>query len=385
MEKEEQDMALDWLVRDNEMKDHQLFGDEHLGTDPPCTSYEKKPLINPQTGEEVEGLTSAWIILNNPAQFGSYTTEMIKGVISGMHKASMERDVQAIVFTSVGDRAFCTGGNTKEYAEYYTKRPLEYAQYMDLFSGMVDGILKARKPVICRCNGLRIAGGQEIGQACDFTVAADTAAFGQAGTRHGSTPTGGSTDFLPWNLSMEQAMWQATANEMWSAYKMERLGLITKAIPIKKGKKGEWVRDPRVITDKYVENGEIVYGEFRKGSEYKEANAQVKELQTDWSQLDAFVNQMIWSMTNTTFLCLMNTIESIRVKKRFFWDLQKSSQIYWLGANMNAEAFLGFNAFNMQKVTGKREIDFLTYRKLLAEARIFDDGLAEEVMAKPQK
>jgi 6-oxo-cyclohex-1-ene-carbonyl-CoA hydrolase len=378
-------MALDWLVRDNEMKDHQLFGDDHLGTDPPCTSYEKKPLINPQTGEEVEGLTSAWIILNNPAQFGSYTTEMIKGVIAGMHKASMERDVQVIVFTSVGDRAFCTGGNTKEYAEYYTKRPLEYAQYMDLFSGMVDGILKARKPVICRCNGLRIAGGQEIGQACDFTVAADTAAFGQAGTRHGSTPTGGSTDFLPWNLSMEQAMWQATANEMWSAYKMERLGLITKAIPIKKNEKGEWVRDPRVITDKYVENGEIVYGEFRKGSEYKEANAQVKELQTDWSQLDAFVNRMIWSMTNTTFLCLMNTIESIRVKKRFFWDLQKSSQIYWLGANMNAEAFLGFNAFNMQKVTGKREIDFLTYRKLLAEARTFDDGLAEEVMAKPQK
>jgi 6-oxo-cyclohex-1-ene-carbonyl-CoA hydrolase len=378
-------MALDWLVRDNEMKDHQLFGDEHLGMDPPCTSYEKKPLINPQTGEEIEGLTSAWITLNNPAQFGSYTTEMIKGVIAGMHKASMERDVQAIVFTSVGDRAFCTGGNTKEYAEYYTKRPLEYAQYMDLFSGMVDGILKARKPVICRCNGLRIAGGQEIGQACDFTVAADTAAFGQAGTRHGSTPTGGATDFLPWNLSMEQAMWQATANEMWSAYKMERLGLITKAIPIKKSKKGEWVRDPRVITDKYVENGEIVYGEFRKGSEYKEANAQVKELQTDWSQLDAFVNQMIWTMTNTTFLCLMNTIESIRVKKRFFWDLQKSSQIYWLGANMNAEAFLGFNAFNMQKVTGKREIDFLTYRKLLAEARTFDDGLAEEVMAKPQK
>lgn len=84
---------------------------------------------------------------------------------------------------------------------------------MDLFSGMIDAILKARKPVICRCNGMRIAGGQEIGQACDFTVAADTATFGQAGTRHGSTPTGGSTNFLSWNLSMEQAMWQSCSNE----------------------------------------------------------------------------------------------------------------------------------------------------------------------------
>ena len=180
-------------------------------------------------------------------------------------------------------------------------------------------------------------------------------------------------------------MWQATANEMWSAYKMERLGLITKAIPIKKGADGEWVRDPRVITDKYVDNGEIVYGEFRKGGEYKEANNRLKELQTDWSQLDAFVDRMIWTLTNTTFLCLMNTIESMRVKKKFYWDLQKSSQIYWLGANMNAEAFIGFNAFNTQKLTGKREIDFIAYRKLLAEARTFDDSLIEEVMPKPQK
>ena len=221
-------MALDWLIRDNEIKDHQIFNDEHFGTEPPCTGYEKKPLVNPETGETVEGLYSAWITLNNPAQMNSYTTKMIKGVLAGMHKASMERDVMAIIFTATGDRAFCTGGNTKEYAEYYSRRPMEYTQYMDLFSGMIDGILKARKPVICRCNGMRIAGGQEIGQACDFTVAADTASFGQAGTRHGSTPTGGSTDFLPWNLSMEQAMWQATANEMWSAAKMERMGLISK-------------------------------------------------------------------------------------------------------------------------------------------------------------
>jgi len=302
-----------------------------------------------------------------------------------MHRASMERDVMAIVFTAAGDRAFCTGGNTKEYAEYYSKRPLEYTQYMDLFSGMIDGILKARKPVICRSNGMRIAGGQEIGQACDFTVAADTASFGQAGTRHGSTPTGGSTDFLPWNLSMEQAMWQATANEMWSAAKMERMGLITKAIPIKKNDRGEWIRDPRVITDKYVENGEIVYGEFKKGEEFKTAKEELKGLKTDWSQLDAFIDKMAWTLTSTTFLCLMNTIESIRGKKKYFWDLMKSSQIYWLGANMNMEADIGFNAFNTQKITGQKTIDFIKYRQLLAKAKSFDNDLIESVMGKPKE
>ncbi len=378
-------MGLDWLPRDNEMKNHQLFGDEHFGTEPPCTLYEKKPLKNPQTGEDVEGLTTAWITLNNPAQFNSYTTKMLKGVIAGMQKASMERDVQAIVFTAAEDKAFCTGGNTKEYAEYYSKRPLEYAQYMDLFTGTIDAILKARKPVICRCNGMRIAGGQEIGQACDLTVSADTAAFGQAGTRHGSTPTGGSTDFLPWNLTMEQAMWQAIANEMWSAAKMERVGLISKAVPIKKNDKGEWVRDPRVITDTYTENGDIVYGEFKQGDAFKAAKDELKTLKTDWTLLDGFVDKMVWTLSSTTFLCLMNTIESIRAKKRFFWDSAKSTQIYWLAANMNCEAYLGFNAFNTQKTTGQREIDFIKYRQLLAEGRTFDEAFAEEVLPKPKK
>ena len=46
---------------------------------------------------------------------------------------------------------------------------------------MVSAILMCDKPVICRVNGMRIAGGQEIGMACDFSVAQDLALFGQAG------------------------------------------------------------------------------------------------------------------------------------------------------------------------------------------------------------
>ena len=71
-------MALDWLIRDNEIKDHQIFGDEHFGQEPPCTQYEKRPLVNPETRETVTGLYSVWITLNNPAQFNSYTTQLLK-------------------------------------------------------------------------------------------------------------------------------------------------------------------------------------------------------------------------------------------------------------------------------------------------------------------
>lgn len=380
-------MAIDdlgFLTRDNVLKDHNLFGDKHFGTEPPCTMFEKKPLVDPK-GNEVDGLYTAWITLNNPAQYGSYTTEMVKGVIAGMHRASMSRDVVATIFTGTGDRAFCTGGNVKEYAEYYSKRPKEYADYIDLFSGMVDAILKCRTPVICRCNGMRIAGGQEIGQACDLTVAADTANLGQAGTRHGSVPDGGSTDFLHWNLSMEQAMWNCISNEPWSAYKMERLGLITKAVPIKKDADGNWVPNPFVITDTYTRKGQIVYGEFKTGDEAAEAKAYFKTLTTDFSRLDGYVNHMVWTLANLMPLCLMKAVETMRIKKRFFWDANKISGIYGLAWNMNAEAWLGFNAFNSQKITGSSVVDFIELRRQYAKGHIYDDELAKLVFYPPKK
>ena len=157
--------------------------------------YEKRPLVSPQ-GHEVAGLYNAWIILNNPQQFNSYTTEAVKEVILKFGEASQDRSVVAIVFTAVGDKAFCTGGNTKEYAEYYAGRPQEYKQYMRLFNDMINAILLADKPVINRVNGMRVGGGQEIGMACDYSIAVDTARFSQAGPKHGSAPDGGSTDFL---------------------------------------------------------------------------------------------------------------------------------------------------------------------------------------------
>jgi 6-oxo-cyclohex-1-ene-carbonyl-CoA hydrolase len=376
-------MSLEWLERDNILKDHNLFGDEHFGTTPPCTTYELKPLVDPD-GNEIKGLYTAWITLNNPAQYNSYTTQMIKGVIAGFHKASIDRSVVAVVFTGAGDKAFCSGGNVKEYAEYYTKRPKEYMDYMDLFSGMVDAILKCRKPVICRANGMRVAGGQEIGLACDHTIASDMALFGQAGTKHGSTPDGGSTDFLPWFLTIEDAIWNCVSNELWSAYKMKRLGLISRVVPVKKID-GEWIRNPLVIIDKYVEDGEIVYGEFKDGEETRKGKEILKKAVTDFELLDEAVNEAVWKFANLMPTCLMKSIETLRYKKRYFWEYNKISGMYWLGANMNFEAYLGFNAFNTQRLTGKANIDYIRYRQLIAEGRSFDEELVETVLPNPER
>jgi len=374
-------MGIEWLLRDKEKKDHLLWGNDHFGTEPPCTVYEKRQIVDP-AGKKIEGLYSAWIMLNNPAQYNSYTTEMVKGVIAGFQNASLDRSVVAVVFTAVGDRAFCTGGNTKEYAEYYSGKPNEYGEYMDLFNGMVDSILMCKKPTLCRVNGMRVAGGQEIGMACDLAIAADTAIFGQAGPRHGSAPDGGSSDFLPWFLSMEDAIWNCVSCELWSAYKMKRLGLITKAVPVIK-KDGTFIRNPAVITDKYVEDGEIVYGEFTGGEEGKKAREFLKTAAIDFALLDKEVADIVWKFTNLFPGCLIKSLDSVRAKKKYFWDMQKNYNRHWLSVNMMTEAYLGFNAFNTKKITGKDVIDFVKYRQLIAEGRDVDEAFMEAVLAKP--
>ncbi len=375
-------MALDWLPKDHELKDHDLWGDEFFGAEAPSVIYEKRPIVGPQ-GQVAQGLYTAWIMLNNPAQYNSYTTKMVKGVTAGFCKASMDRSVVAVVFTGMGDRAFCTGGNTKEYAEYYSMRPTEYALYMDLFNGMVDGIMDCKKPVICRVNGMRVAGGQEIGMACDLAVASDLAIFGQAGPRHGSAPVGGSSDFLPWMLSIEDAMWNCISCELWSAYKMKAKGLISKVVPVIK-QDGKWLRNPTVITEEYLRDGEIVYGEIKTGEAGKAAREFLKTATTDLTLLDKAVNEIVWTFTNLFPHCLQMSVDSIRQKKKFFWDQNKLAYRHWLAANMNNEAFLGFNAFNTRKITGVDTVDFIKYRQLLAAGHAVDEELFEAVLGKPK-
>jgi 6-oxo-cyclohex-1-ene-carbonyl-CoA hydrolase len=375
-------MSLDWLPREDGIKDHDLWGKEHFGTEPPCTTYELKPVKDP-SGKAVAGLHTAWVTLNNPAQFNSYTTKMVKGVIAGFHKASMDRSVVAVVFTGAGDKAFCTGGNTKEYSEYYSKRPNEYGMYMDLFNGMIDTILGCKKPTLCRVNGMRVAGGQEIGTACDLTISADTAIFGQAGPRHGSAPDGGSTDFLPWFLSAEDAMWSCVSCEMWSAYKMKRVGLITKACKALK-KDGKFVANPLFVTDKWVDDGEIVFGEPVTGEAAKKARELITGCTMDLSLVDAAIDDVVWRFTNLFPGCLIKSVEGIRLKKKFFWDQSKVINRHWLAVNMSTEAYLGFAAFNTRKLTGKDVIDFVKYRQLLAEGHALDPELHEAVLPKPK-
>src|SRR3990172_9441290 len=290
----------------------------------------EKLLARMPDGKAAAGLYNAWIWLDNPSQFNSYTTEIAKGVILAFPSPSNARDVNCVVFTGVGDKAFCTGGNTKEYAEYYAGHPQEYRQYMRLFNDMVSAILACDKPVVCRVNGMRVGGGQEIGMACDFSIAQDLARFGQAGPKHGSAPIGGATDFLPVVIGTERAMVACVLCEPFSAHEAYFMGMLSHILPGLKVD-GEWTKNPLVWTDESTD----AYGRSRHGEP--------------------------------------KTGEALA-----HWDRNRETNRAWLSLNMMTEANAGFRAFNEGDKEG-REVDFVSLRRRLAEGERWSEELIQAV------
>jgi 6-oxo-cyclohex-1-ene-carbonyl-CoA hydrolase len=339
--------------------------------------FEKRPCLD-NKGNTVEGLYNAWIVLNNPSQYNSYTTEAVKEVILAMREASNDRSVVAVVFTAVGDKAFCTGGNTKEYAEYYAGNPQEYKQYMRLFNDMVSSILMNDKPVINRVNGMRIGGGQEIGMACDYSVAQDFARFGQAGPKHGSAPDGGSTDFLHLFVGIESAIFSCTVCDPWSAHEAYRNGLLTEVVPALKVN-GEFIPNPLVYTDQWVNSkGQIIYGKSKTGEALAQAKDLMKSGEMDLAMLDKAVEALCTKLLYLMPNCLSKTINSLRKKKLEHWDKNKESNRDWLALNMMTEGKAGFRAFN-DGPKDNREVDFIKLRQLLAEGHPWNDELIEAI------
>lgn len=361
------------------LKNHNLVED-YKYTD---IIFEKRPCLD-FDGKAISGLFNAWIILNNPKQYNSYTTKAVKEIILAFGESSNDRSVVAVIFTGAEDKAFCTGGNTKEYAEYYAGNPQEYSQYMRLFNDMVSAILKCEKPVICRVNGMRIGGGQEIGMACDFTVASDLARFGQAGPKHGSAAIGGATDFLHLFVGIERAMQSLTLCEPWTAHQALNLGLITDIAPALKVD-GKFIANPLVVIDKYAdEYGKPIFGAMKTDTDLAKGKELMAKGTVDLSMLDATINKLVAKLLHTFPNCLHKTFTEVRKKKLEHWDMNKESSREWLALNMMTEAKAGFKAFN-DGPKNDREVNFVKLRQLLADGKEWNEDMHKAISPQYQQ
>jgi 6-oxo-cyclohex-1-ene-carbonyl-CoA hydrolase len=365
-------------TRPDTLTDHNLITDAEIA---PGIKLERRPARRGD-GSIAEGLFNAWVILDNPKQLNALTVDMMKGATIALRQASLSRDVVSIILTGSGTTSFCTGGNVQELAEYYAGNPQEFRQYMRLFMDLVTTILTVDKPTICRVNGMRLGGGQEIGMACDFSIAQDMARFGQAGPKHGSAPIAGATDFLPVLIGTEHAMTAGVLCQPYSAHKAYRLGMISEIAPALKVD-GAFIANPLVEIERFADNmGRIVFGEAKTGDALKAGKDLMGKGEMDLTALDEAVEILCATLIETFPECTLKTIEELRKPKLNAWQANKESSRSWMAFNMMTEARAGFRAFNRGTKETGREVDFVALRQALALGAPWSDELTESLMPK---
>lgn len=138
----------------------------------------------------------ARITLNRPERMNALNGPMFEGIVKGLLFADADPTVGVIVITHSGPH-FGVGGD------------LSGSSFSPAMSQVDPTIKRCRKPVIAAVRGYSIGASNHMAYTCDFTIAGESAIFGQNGPRIGSPATG----YMM--ASSAHVMGMKRAREMW--------------------------------------------------------------------------------------------------------------------------------------------------------------------------
>jgi enoyl-CoA hydratase/carnithine racemase len=287
----------------------------------------------------------ARITINRPQNYNAYSTPCLDELATAFRQASFDDEVAVIVFTGVGHRAFCTGGDVKEYQKEYTRSPHDYWKYMRLFGAYIESIVNSGKPVIARLNGMAVGGGNESQMACDLAIIAEHAWIGQVGSGVGSVAAGGATQWLPITVGDRRARYMLMTNRKIPPYQAEDWGLVNEVVPSVK------------------RNGEFV--DHATIEEIAKAQRELDGYSIDLSLLDQAVDALAQELVDKFPECIRYTKEQTNFWKNLAWHQTIGHARDWLSIHYTSwEPLEGMTAF-----VEKRPPNYRLLRERMVEGR----------------
>ncbi len=304
----------------------------HPPTPAPSAPSPADPLLATTTGapfreilyEREDGVGR--VTLNRPEALNAYSTLTLHELARAVNAAAIDDRVGVIVLTGSGSRAFCTGGDVKEYAGRFVRRPHDYWKYMAVFRDAVESLLRCGKPVIARLNGIAVGGGNELHLACDLSVAASHVYLGQVGVGVGSVASGGATQWLPLAVGDRRARSMLLLNERIPAAQAQAWGLVTSVAP-SVTRNGEWVASP-------------------SDEEIGWARKEERGYRLDLGKLDEAVDELAQRLLGMFPECLRYTKAQTNFWKELAWNQTIGHAQEWLALHFaTAEPYEGMHAF----------------------------------------
>ena len=287
----------------------------------------------------------ARITINRPHNYNAYSTLALAELATAFGDASFDDKIAVIVFTGAGKRAFCTGGDVKEYEANYTRVPRDYWKYMGLFKAYIESILNTGKPVIARLNGMAVGGGNESQLACDLSVIAEHAYIAQVGTNVGSVACGGSTQWLPVTVGDRRAREILLLNDRIRPFQALEWGLVNRVAP-SVTKDGRWI-------------------ERASAEEIKKAQQEEEGYAIDLTKLDEVIDELVQKLIRKFPECTRYTKQNLNFWKDMAWHQTIGHARDWLSIHYTSwEPLEGMQAF-----VEKRPADYVKLRELAAAGK----------------
>jgi naphthoate synthase len=177
----------------------------------------------------------AKISINRPEVRNAFRPPTLAELRDAFTRARDDTEVGAIIFTGVGDEAFCSGGDQRIRGDDGYIGDDEVAKQgvgrLDVGDLHVQ-IRRLPKPVVAMVAGYAVGGGHILHLVCDLTIAADNAVFGQTGPRVGSFDGGFGSSLLARNVGVKKAKEIWFLSRLYDAQEAVDMGLVNTVVPL---------------------------------------------------------------------------------------------------------------------------------------------------------
>ena len=172
----------------------------------------------------------ATITLNRPDAYNALNLALGRDLFDAALEVDEDPGVRCVVITGAG-KAFCGGGDVKDFAENLPRIGVLVKELTTYVHGAVSRLVRSPKPVIVAVNGVAAGGGLSLALSGDLILAAESARFTMAYSKIGATPDGSSSYFLPRLIGIRRALELYLTNRVLSAKEALEWGLVTRVVP----------------------------------------------------------------------------------------------------------------------------------------------------------
>ena len=167
------------------------------------------------------------ITLNRPKTLNAWHKPMRDELVDALNSFESNIKIRSIIFTAVGDKAFCAGQDLGEAKTFDPDRAEAWIEEWRIVYGAIRGLTK---PLVVALNGLAAGSGFQVALLADIRIGHPGVKMGQPEINSGIASITG-----PWimkeMLGLSRTIELALTGRMMEAEECYQIGLIHKLVP----------------------------------------------------------------------------------------------------------------------------------------------------------